>query len=68
MLIEREKLREIRRRVRYLNRMLKAWKDVLVDRQLLTSISYNLGHLGHILEISRISVGVNHLNISLIMG
>lgn len=47
---------------------LKAWKDVLVDRQLLSPISYTLGHLGQILEMSRISVGVEHLNIFLLTG
>lgn len=44
MLIDKEKLREIRRIVRYLNMKLKAWKDVLVERQILSPISYNLGH------------------------
>lgn len=47
---------------------LKAWKDVLVDRQLLSPTWLNLGHLGQILELSRISVGVQHLNTFLIMG
>lgn len=47
---------------------LKAWKDVLVDRQLLSPTWLNLGHLGQILELSRISVGVQHLNTFLITG
>lgn len=47
---------------------LKAWKDVLVDRQLLSHTWLNLGHLEQILELSGISAGVEHLNTFLIMG
>lgn len=69
MLISREKeLREMRWLVRYLNMKLKAWKDVLVDRQLLSPTWLNLWHLGQILELSGISVGVEHLNTFLIRG
>lgn len=44
---------------------LKVCKEVLVERQLLSPISYNLGHLGYILEMSRISFEAEHLNASM---